>query len=334
MPTVTLPVVPHRSHITVLEYLCDKHAQKRPALGHIFSALRSEITRLGEIISAPAWIAPTFEVIPAAPLKCKHGLREAWCATCAMLSRSSESKTYVNARTFSFQNAPLDITSLDWVESLDFLADEKAEEKRAVEAKKCAKAAERVEKTFVTPPTGLTLSEMFVSPLLEGRAWEEARVVRVAAVKQQTLAEYDALHAFLRHQNVEAATQPRCFTNFCPHCAEMVTDGDSVLRRTKGLYLPVEHECPKVRVYEGAAKRPIVTSEEDVMAHLAAMNLQRRLEVLKLQPAPSFVSLLPEDDYSKQDEEYYNGVLQATSDEAVKRFERDLSRKGNKYRIQ
>lgn len=75
LPASVVPVV-SRSHIAVLEYLCDDQARRRPALGHIFAALRPEITRLGEISKA----APVPEVVTDClpvpePLlyHCKHG---------------------------------------------------------------------------------------------------------------------------------------------------------------------------------------------------------------------------------------------------------------------
>jgi hypothetical protein len=41
-----------------------------------------------------------------------------------------------------------------------------------------------------------------------------------------------------------SGNMPRLYKNFCPHCVELVST-----RQTQGVYLPIEHECPAVRVY-------------------------------------------------------------------------------------
>jgi hypothetical protein len=67
MPAVT-PLVPHRNHIAVLQYLCDDQARRRPALGHIFVALRSDLGRLAEIISTTASEVVTYFLPVPSPL--------------------------------------------------------------------------------------------------------------------------------------------------------------------------------------------------------------------------------------------------------------------------
>jgi hypothetical protein len=68
VPAVAVPVS-HRSHIAVLEYLCDQQARKHPSLGHVFAALRSDISRLAEVIGAAhTWTTPTFEVVDYLPV--------------------------------------------------------------------------------------------------------------------------------------------------------------------------------------------------------------------------------------------------------------------------
>lgn len=44
---------------------------------------------------------------------------------------------------------------------------------------------------------------------------------------------------------------PRRFTSYCAHCTEVVLSVKRpwVVRITKGVYLPIEHECNSVRVY-------------------------------------------------------------------------------------
>lgn len=44
---------------------------------------------------------------------------------------------------------------------------------------------------------------------------------------------------------------PRLFRSFCVHCVEMVIDEAAAqVRATRGVYLPVEHDCARVRVYD------------------------------------------------------------------------------------
>lgn len=60
------------------------------------------------------------------------------------------------------------------------------------------------------------------------------------------------------HDHIERAkpfphtlTMPRAFRVFCPNCIEVVLSNKKpfVIRMTKGVYLPIEHECNSVRVY-------------------------------------------------------------------------------------
>lgn len=37
----------------------------------------------------------------------------------------------------------------------------------------------------------------------------------------------------------------KCLKNFCPHCIDVVGP-----RKTRGVYLPIEHDCPRTRVYD------------------------------------------------------------------------------------
>jgi hypothetical protein len=56
--------------------------------------------------------------------------------------------------------------------------------------------------------------------------------------------------AFDHSQNM-----PRSFNNFCTHCAEMVIDKSArSVRVTRGVYLPIRHQCNSVRVYDLAGK--------------------------------------------------------------------------------
>lgn len=84
----TTPHAVPRLPAPILELCLNQQVKDLNALGRIFAALRCEAappSLLGELISTAA--EPTPEVVPAPSVKCKHGLREAaWCATCKELS--------------------------------------------------------------------------------------------------------------------------------------------------------------------------------------------------------------------------------------------------------
>lgn len=54
-----------------------------------------------------------------------------------------------------------------------------------------------------------------------------------------------------KKQGTPAKPMPRAFRNFCSDCIEVVVDKTrSTVRVTKGMYLPIEHECASVRIYD------------------------------------------------------------------------------------
>lgn len=59
----------------------------------------------------------------------------------------------------------------------------------------------------------------------------------------------DRQRAFAHSQSM-----PRAFNSWCASCAEMVIGADKVVRITRGVYLPIEHQCNSVRVYDLAGK--------------------------------------------------------------------------------
>jgi hypothetical protein len=202
----THPVVtPHRTHLAVLEYQVDRLSNKLSrALSRIFAAQRARLNA--------ARITPTFEIVPVPPINCKHGLREAWCAACASLTRPGGQNPHrdkyldfsgrwsgpllSNGNSIAFDAA--DAQGLDEMESADFLADEGAEEARSAEVAKCTKAASRMEHkapTTFTPLEEACIAAVKEEILADGRAWQAAHAVRVANVKKQTLAEYVAAKA-------------------------------------------------------------------------------------------------------------------------------------------
>lgn len=48
---------------------------------------------------------------------------------------------------------------------------------------------------------------------------------------------------------------PLLLTNFCPNCTERIVVNDEVVRTTRGLYLPKEHECSVERVCNAVPER-------------------------------------------------------------------------------
>ena len=54
-----------------------------------------------------------------------------------------------------------------------------------------------------------------------------------------------------RQQPLEhVRAMPRPLKTFCACCREAVIDGGKEVRVTKGVYLPVKHDCPRTRVYD------------------------------------------------------------------------------------
>lgn len=46
-------------------------------------------------------------------------------------------------------------------------------------------------------------------------------------------------------------SMPRVANNFCVYCTEAVVNGaKNEVRVTRGVYLPIKHDCPRVRVYD------------------------------------------------------------------------------------
>lgn len=45
-------------------------------------------------------------------------------------------------------------------------------------------------------------------------------------------------------------SMPRAYKSFCANCFEVVVNGATELRVTRGVYLPIEHDCNSVRVYD------------------------------------------------------------------------------------
>jgi hypothetical protein len=68
-------VVPHLP-VPILELICNELAADVSRLGRVLVALRSAApsSKLGDILAAEAAVTPS--------VKCKHGLREDWCAIC------------------------------------------------------------------------------------------------------------------------------------------------------------------------------------------------------------------------------------------------------------
>lgn len=59
--------------------------------------------------------------------------------------------------------------------------------------------------------------------------------------------EHDQRQAYFPHTQA----MPRRFTAYCPQCTDVVVDGKhNKVRTTKGAYLPIEHECASVRIYD------------------------------------------------------------------------------------
>jgi hypothetical protein len=371
VPAVVVPVA-SRSHLAVLQYLCDDLARKRPSLGHIFSALRSEITRLGEIISTatPAEVAtgkPGRHAvwIETLPDRCIHGLRRN-CLHCDCPPHVDHLRGYVPSRLFvgtmirtpengvtcydrpclykEFPLRPIRMEAdgkmpcrydsrLDGLDDLEPAVDESFDSAgRRFRTSTCvilpvedfcaaceAAKPKQAEVSKAATPLQPKIDERpmpYPDAPVDGRSWEEARATRVAAVKKQTLAEYGALHAFLRHQNGEGAAQPRCFTNWCYDCKEYV-EKDHGCKEWQGK----RELAAKKQAAMMLAERQAAAKKQAARRERTTQNVQRALIEQGLWVG-DYLSLT------------YDSNNVEEREAMVTKFDRDLSRKGNKYRIQ
>jgi hypothetical protein len=194
--------------IAILELIVDELASDVSRLGRIFAALRSEAalpSRLSEII-APTWVTPTFEVIPAAPGKCKHGLREDWCSICTQRNGCVDSRgsapSYKQSKNRKKDHVTQGADTLWYIVPVCELHFECGHNRCKQNSTHCP------------------------------------RSVRFHAVTPEDVAWSSRQSAFPHSQPM-----PRTLKNYCVSCTEMVTDGDTVLRETRGMYLPIEHDC-------------------------------------------------------------------------------------------
>jgi len=159
------------------------------------------------------------------------------------------------------------------------------DELREAKTQSAKKAARKKRKKFVTVPSvdlladkktyearssQARLEELSRSFAAEVRDWQAVST----SLKKQTLKEY-AVQVSSRPAFPHSHNMPRIRKNFCPHCAEVVTEGNSVLRETKGLYLAIEHECPKVHVVEAVptfAHKSVVVRPYEFPSEEAAQN--------------------------------------------------------------
>jgi hypothetical protein len=69
---------------------------------------------------------------------------------------------------------------------------------------------------------------------------------------------------------------PRLLKNFCPTCVEMVLVGDKPVRVTRGVYLPIEHQCGSVHRSDGGQLTPVMTVAEFDAANAAKRVRERQ----------------------------------------------------------
>ena len=254
-PKVLIPVI--YLPIPILELIVNDQAAELTRLGRILGALRAQ---------RPAWMVPTFEIIPAEYGHNKRFDRKTRCAQIlakrdaavnqarqAFIRAAYPKITALSANGFQglhcltsqriAEAAEVDKKlTITEVEPVDFLAaDIKAKAERAAKRTHAALlAAPRRKKVSVNDED---LEEIKNRLLAEVNEWTKARAVRVAAVKEQTLKEYAASPLVVKSAFPHSQPMPRLRTNFCPFCTEVVTANNSVLRKPKGMYLPKEHEC-------------------------------------------------------------------------------------------
>lgn len=74
--------------------------------------------------------------------------------------------------------------------------------------------------------------------------------VNALPVKFNTVTPEDVIWAVRQRGVSHSLPMPRPMLNYCTCCKEAVIDGGKEVRVTKGCYLPIEHECPRTRVYD------------------------------------------------------------------------------------
>ena len=309
MPTVTSPVI--HLPIPILEFICDGLAADVSRLGRILAAMRSEAassSRLAEIVSA---IAP--EVIPAVPLKCKHGLREAWCATCVALE--DPKRCVLAGRLKRLVSAKDDAPKAGFIENryVGCAAPLGSEKLRRVELKvadavSLAEYASREHSWSGVAGLPTHWKEFVSTRWIETQPDENG-----CKFHPLTRLETNGIS-----RNFSAEWHRR--TNWCDSCIE---------------YVEQDHSCEKWQEKKAFAEQK--HASQTLAERQNAAKLQGRKDARReAWEQRRHAALVAQGLYSPEafDVEIIRARRGTVEAEVMTKFDRDLSRKGNKYRIQ
>lgn len=107
---------------------------------------------------------------------------------------------------------------------------------------------------------GLILNDAGLSNTCGLHEWLmfESDIINIQPHRQSTRKKHSIIddHDWASRQQPFPHTlyMPRAYKNFCTDCEESVVNGDKTVRHTRGVYLPIEHQCNRVRVYDLAGK--------------------------------------------------------------------------------
>jgi hypothetical protein len=292
MMNTTIPPVPHLP-IPILELCINQQVKDLTTtnrrLAALLAAMRAQQPScLGEIITAAT---PTFEVIP-------HHFSRA-VRRAQILAKRDEAVNQARQAFIRAAYPKITALSANGFQGLNCLTSQRIAEAAEVDKKttitdevvdflaadiraKAERAAKRAHAALLASPrrkkkekfTDEALEEIKGRLLVEVNEWKQTSEAAGAALKKQTLKEY-AAQVSSRPGFPHSHDMPRLRKNFCPHCAEVVVNGNSVLRETKGAYLPIEHECPKVDVVDGIpniACKSVVVRPREFPSDEAAQN--------------------------------------------------------------
>jgi hypothetical protein len=219
----------------------DSHPTTGSVLGQLLAYVRALDCAIADVTAELAALrAPIVEVVTT---KCKHGLREDWCATCkeqnddGCVDSRGTAKAYKQVKKHRKDQVTQDVLY--------------PSERIVYEATSPAV----VERRSVADGDKLsdTLQVLFHHKKVQ---FHQVTPEDVAWAERQT--------AF-----PHTRTMPRLFAHFCPNCFDAVVDGDTRVRVTKGVFLEKEHECC-VRVFNLAGELVKVESRAEFDANTVA----------------------------------------------------------------
>lgn len=267
MPLPASVVIPaaSRDYLAVLEYRVDKTANKlRKALARIFAAQRPRLN------FAPAWTAPTFEVIAdylpvPEPLqyRCKHGSQPGYVSQRLIgpLIREDNGRgtmvwTPEHGVTFFLRHLQGEADA-----SYDYAL-------RKFRTSTCVilpqrPVCEQCDAEHKDAERYLLVQFQSFVPFAYRVVSHGVSTTEVATIQDKGICDvynFEKNSPVYRKPSpwinlssngvVRSGAMPRLLKHYCPNCTEItIDDSEQVCRFYIGCYLPKEHECPMARVY-------------------------------------------------------------------------------------